>query len=72
MHAFPSFDFPYSDKYLFMTLFLFINHMVKVIMYNPLSLIWIALMITKSGLLIFIYAENSYLVRQYIYPHYVE
>ena len=49
------------------------NHTVKVIIYNPLSLmIWIALIICKSGLLIFIFAENSYLVRQYIYPRYVE
>ena len=51
------------------------NHMVKVIIYNPLSLIWIALCFLdnfKSGLLVFIFAEQSYLVRQYIYPHYVE
>ena len=55
-----------------MTLFFFMNHTVKVIIYNSLSLIWIALIICKSGLLIFISAEQSYLVRQYIYPHYVE
>ena len=42
-HAFPSLVFPYGDKQLFTTLFLFMDHMVKVIIYNPLSLIWIAL-----------------------------
>ena len=30
------------------------------------------MIICKSGLLIFIFSENSYLVRQYKYPHYVE
>ena len=25
-----------------------------------------------SGILIFIFAENNYLVRQYIYPHHVD
>ena len=29
------------------------------------------MIICKSGLLIFIFAENSYLVRQYIYPSYM-
>ena len=51
------------------------NHMVKVIIYNPLfdmDRLMFSLIICKSGLLIFIFAENSYLVRQYIYPHYVE
>ena len=30
------------------------------------------MIISKSGLLIFTFAENSYLLRQYKYPHYVE
>ena len=33
---------------------------------------YVSWIICKSGLLIFIFAEQSYLVRQYIYPHYVE
>ena len=37
------------------------NHTVKVIVY--------CLMFSKSGILIFIFAENNYLVRQYIYAH---
>ena len=47
------------------------NRMVKVIIYNSLSLIWMALCFLdncKSGLLIFIFAEQNHLVRQYIYP----
>ena len=30
------------------------------------------LMFCKSGILIFIFAENNYLVRQYICPHHVD
>ena len=55
-----------------MTLVLFMNHTVKVIIYNPLFDMDCLMIICKSGLLIFIFAENSYLVRQYIDPHYVE
>ena len=33
---------------------------------------YVSLIICKSGLLIFIFAEQSYLVRQYIYSHYVD
>ena len=49
--------------------------MVKVTIYNPLSLIWIALCFLDNlyvWTFDFIFAENSYLVRHYIYPHYVE
>ena len=46
------------------TLFLFMNHMVKVIVYH--------LMFCKSGILIFIFAENNYLVRWYTCPHHVD
>ena len=51
------------------------NHMVKVIIYNPLfdkRRLIRGLPYQKSGLLIFIFSENSYLVRQYKCPHYVE
>ena len=39
------------------TLFLLVNHMVKVIVYSSSSLL---LMFCKSGILIFIFAENNY------------
>ena len=53
------------------TLFLLVYDTVKVIVYKSLPLIWIA-MFCKSGILIFIFAENNYLVRQYICPHHVD
>ena len=48
------------------------NHTVKVIIYNPLFDMDCLMIICKSGLLISIFAESSYLLRQYKYPHYVE
>ena len=73
MHAFPLLVSPYGDKYLFTTLFLFMNHMVKVIFFTTLSLFdKDHLMFCKSESLMFIFAENSYLVKQCICPHHVE
>ena len=46
------------------------NHMVKVIIYNPLSFIWMTPCFLVS--FDFISAENSCLVRQYKYLHNVE
>ena len=52
------------------TLFLFMNHMVKVIIYNPLSFIWMtSCFLVRSD---FISAENGYLLRQYKYLHNVK
>ena len=42
------------------TLFLFMNQMVKVIIYKSLSLFNMSHMFCKSGILIFIFAENNY------------
>ena len=50
------------------TLFLLMNHTVK----GELSLIGIALCFVKSGILIFIFAENNYFVRQYMCPCHVD
>ena len=47
------------------------NQMVKVIVYDSLS-DKDHLKFCKSGILIFIFAENNYLVRQYICPHHVD
>ena len=47
------------------------NHMVKVIVYNFLF-DKDHLMFCKSGILIFIFAENNYLVRQYVCPHHAD
>ena len=71
MYAFPWLVFPYGDKKLFTTLFLLVNHTVKVTVYNSLSLKYGSPMFCKSGILIFIFAENNYLVRQYICSHHV-
>ena len=42
------------------TLFLFMNRMVKVIIYNSLSLWYGSPMFCKSGIVIFIFTENNY------------
>ena len=47
------------------TLFLLVNHMVKVIVYSSSSLL---LMFCKSGILIFIFAENNYLGKTVYMP----
>ena len=47
------------------------SHTVKVIVYNSLFNMD-RLMFFKSGILIFIFAKNNYLVRQYICPHHVD
>ena len=52
------------------TLFLFMNHIVKVIIYNHLSFIWMTSCFLVS--FDFISTENSCLVRQYKYLHNVE
>ena len=48
------------------------NHTVKSDRLQPSLFNMNRLMFCKSGILIFIFAENNYLVRQYIRPHHVD
>ena len=48
------------------------NHMVKSDRLQLSLFNMNRLMFCKSGILIFVFAENNYLVRQYVCPHYVD